>query len=251
MARKPNAPLPGDDDNEGQRLPDDPNEDQTGDAAEPPTISDNEVSFDVTELEADASTVPSGPAESDPYNPEHLGLSVDYAAAANVGKVWHTIKVDKPPRSQAFRVHPDPKFRLKTTLLVLKEDSESYLVLPQLREALADEPLCGIFTLFACVTKSGTPFLWPIKMADPDGKWNVWHQSAWRIAERAQQRWTRMTANRLAGYYDASEDRRPIEQQQPPNWPELMFSDWLRLAFQGYTVDSLDHPVLKRLRLED
>jgi hypothetical protein len=60
-----------------------------------------------------------------------------------------------------------------------------------------------------------------------------------------------MTSNRLAGYYDANEDRRPLDQQQVAAWPELKFSDWLRLAFKGYTIDRLDHPILKRLRVED
>jgi hypothetical protein len=246
MGHKSSLSSSDDDRKEEQTDPDGQGESHGGNGQELTGAGD--VSFNPEVLDAEASHEP--PAR-DPYDPEFLGLSQDFAAAAHVDKVWHTIKVDKPPRSQAFRVHPDPRFRLKTTLLLLKEDSEAYLVLPRLREFLADEPLCGVFTLFACVTKAGTPFLWPIKMADADGKWNVWHQSAWKIAERAQQRWVRMTANRLAGYYDASEDRRPPEQQQAPAWPELAFPDWLRLAFQGYTIDSPDHPVLKRLRLED
>ena len=98
---------------------------------------------------------------------------------------------------------------------------------------------------------AGTPFLWPIRMADPDGKWNIWHQSAWQIAEKAQMRWARMQANRDAGHYTAEYDQRPPEQQQPPDWPELEFRDWLELAFRGFTIDSHEHPILKRLRLED
>jgi hypothetical protein len=137
-------------------------------------------------------------------------------------------------------------------LLTLKEDNETYLVLPQLRIALAGESLCGLYTLLACVTKAGTPFLWPIRMADSDGKWNIWHQSAWQIAEKAQHRWCRMQANRDAGHYVAEYDQRSPEQQQPPAWPEnLAFRDWLELGFKGFTIDSLDHPVLKRLRMED
>jgi hypothetical protein len=31
----------------------------------------------------------------------------------------------------------------------------------------------------------------------------------------------------------------------------LAFKDWLRLGFKNSTIASLDHPVLKRLRLED
>jgi hypothetical protein len=222
-----------------------------GDAYEPPQVSDTDVSFDPAELEADAPAPSSMPTGSDPYDPALLGLSQDFAASVGVEKKWDIIKVEKPSKSRVFRVHPDPKFRLKTVLLTLQEDNETYLVLPQLRPALAGEALCGLFTLFACVTKAGTPFLWPIRMADADGKWNIWHQSAWQIAEKAQVRWARMQANRDAGHYIAEYDQRQPEQQQLPAWPDLAFRDWLELAFKGYTIDSLEHPVLKRLRMED
>src|SRR5262249_41400974 len=204
--------------------------------------------FDPAELEA------AGPAEPllhDPYDSGFLGLSQDFTNEANVAKKWDLIKVEKPSKSRIFRVHPDPKFRVKTVLLTLKEDNETYLVPPAVRQALSSEALCSVFTLLAYVSKAGTPFLWPIRMADPDGKWNIWHMSAWQIAEKAQERWCRLQANRDAGHYVAEYDQRPPEQQQPPAWPALTFAEWLRLGFQSFTIDSPDHPVLRRLRLED
>jgi hypothetical protein len=208
-----------------------------GDAAEPASVTDADLAFDPKEFEQNNPTVAAKPAGLDPYDPALLGLSQDFATEANVAKKWDILKVEKPSKSRVFRVHPDPRVRVKTTLLVLKEDNETYLVLPGLRAALAGESLCGVFTLLACVSKAGTPFLWPVRMADPDGKWNIWHQSAWQIAEKAQQRWCRMQANRDAGHYIAEYDIRPLDQQQEPAWPELTFAEWLRLAFQGYTID--------------
>jgi hypothetical protein len=187
----------------------------------------------------------------DPYSPEALGLSQDFAAEAGVAKLWDVIKVQAPGKSRVFRVHSDPKFRMQTVLLVLKEDNEVYLVPRPMRKALAGESLCGVYTLFACVTKAGTPFLWPVHMAGPDGKWNVWHQSAYQIALKAQVRWARVQANRDAGHYVAEYDRRPPEQQQAPAFPDMTFSEWIKLAFQGHRIDTPDHPVLKHLRLED
>jgi hypothetical protein len=188
---------------------------------------------------------------ANPYDPAFLALSQDFVGEAHVKKQWDVIRVEKPSKARVFRVHPDPRFRLKTVLLTLKEDNEVFLVLPQLRQNLANEGTCGVFMLLACVTKQGTPFLWPIRMADPDGKWNVWHQSAWQIAEKAMTRWTRMQANRDAGHYVAEYDQRPIDQQHEPTWPDLTFGEWLRLGFQGSTIDSMEHPVMKRLHLED
>jgi hypothetical protein len=217
-----------------------------GDAREPDGVTDTDTAFDPADLEEQGA-----PATPDPFDPAYLGLSQDFPAEAGVARKWDIIKVEKPSKARVFRVHPDPAFRVKTVLLSLKEDNETYLVLPELRHALAGESTCGVYTLLACVTKAGTPFLWPIRMPDPDGKWNVWHQSAWQVAEKAQARWCRMQANRDAGHYVAEYDQRPPERQQPPDWPDLPFSEWLRLAFQGHAIDSLDHRVLKRLRLED
>jgi hypothetical protein len=218
-----------------------------GDAMESEATAES-LEFDPAKLEAESRE---SATVRDLFDPAFLGLSQDFATEANVAKKWDIIKVEKPSKARVFRVHPDPKFRLKTTLLSLKEDNETYLILPALRQALAGEGTCGIFTLLACITKQGTPFLWPIRMADADGKWNIWHQSGWQIAEKAMARWARMQANRDAGHYVAEYDQRPPADQQEPAWPELTFAEWLRLAFQGFTIDSLGHPVLKRLRLED
>lgn len=245
MIRKPNASLPPAEPSVNGDL------DRPGDAAEPAHVTEAARRFDPDEMEADHSAAAAPQPGRDPFDPAFLGLSQDFAAEANVAKKWDIIKVEKPTKSRVFRVHPDPRFRLKTVLLTLKEDNETFLVLPQLRPALASESLCGLHTLWACITKAGTPFLWPIRMADSDGKWNVWHQSAWQIAEKAQTRWARMQANRDAGHYVAEYDQRPPDQQQEPAWPELAFRDWLELAFRGFTIDSLEHPVLRRLRLED
>jgi hypothetical protein len=247
MARTENVP-PTDDgrnDENDQRPTDDNGVDGRGDAHELEDSS-GDIDFDPAKLEADE---PATPPSRDLFDPAFLGLSQDFAAEANVAKKWDVIKVEKPTKARVFRVHPT--MRVKTTLLVLKEDNESYLIHPRLRQALAGESLCGTFTLLTCMTRAGTPFVWPIRMADGDGKWNIWHQSGWQIAEKAQVRWARMYANRDAGHYVAEYDQRPPEQQQAPAWPDLQFRDWLELAFRGYTIESLDHPILKRLRLED
>jgi hypothetical protein len=239
MANKKAVPSPGNDRNDDERR---------GEAYEPEDAG-GDTSFNPAELEASGPAELNPPPARDPYDPAFLGLGQDFAKEADVAKKWDMIKVEKPTKSRVFRVHLS--MRLKTMLLTLKEDNETYLVLPQLHAALRNESLCGLHTLFPYITKAGTPFLWAIRMPDSDGKWNIWHQSAWQIAENAQKRWARMQANREAGYYVADYDQRPVEQQYEPAWPDLAFRDWLELAFRGYTIDSLDHPILKRLRMED
>src|SRR5687768_4799794 len=96
---------------------DDHNDDRPGDAHEP----DGEPATGDFDPEALEDGRPSAPPAHDPFDPDRLGLSQDFAALSNVSKVWHTIKAVKPPKTQAFRTHHDPAFRLKTVLLVLKE----------------------------------------------------------------------------------------------------------------------------------
>jgi hypothetical protein len=239
MSRKLNLPQSTPSDNDEGATP------GVGDACESGNARGEDLSFEPAELETDNQTPT---PNRDVFDPVFLGLSQDFAAEANVSKKWDIIKVEKPTKSRVF-LHPT--MRLKTMLLVLKEDNEVYLVHPQLRQALAGESLCGLFTLFACVTKVGAPFLWPIRMPDADGKWNIWHQSAWQIAEKAQTRWARMQANRDAGHYVAEYDQRPPEQQQPPEWPNLEWRDWLKLGFTGFIVETMAHPRLKHLHMED
>src|SRR5438552_1114065 len=113
MARKDNVPDgndlindPCDGDNEAGR-----DEEITNDG-----IPDDALDFDPAKLEAE-STGPAMPPGRNPFDPAFLGLSQDFAAEASVGRKWDTIKVEKPSKSRVFRVHPNPKFRLKTTLL--------------------------------------------------------------------------------------------------------------------------------------
>jgi hypothetical protein len=237
--KKKIVPLPGDNRNGGR--------DDLFDNSETPEDAKIDTDFDPVKLEAETDAQ----APRDPFDPTLLGISQDFAGEAQVAKRWDIIKVEKPSKARVFRVHLDPSFRLKTMLLTMREDNETYLILPALRQALAGESLCGVHTLLACVSKAGTPFLWPIRMAVPDGKWNVWHQSAWQIAEKAQHGWCRMQPNRDAGHNVGEYDQRPPEQQHSPAWPDLAFNEWLRLAFQGFTISSLEHPVLKRLCPED
>ena len=136
MARKNNVPPEDENHNDGPSL--------FGDDRRPGDTHESEANagdatFDPAELEAADPTPPSAAAGRDPFDPTFLGLSQDFAAKANVAKKWDIIKVEKPTKSRVFRVHSDPRFRLKTVLLTLKEDNETYLVLPQLRAALGGE----------------------------------------------------------------------------------------------------------------
>ena len=47
------------------------------------------------------------------------------------------------------------------------------------------------------------------------------------------------------GAYDVYEERAELSE---PEWPNLSFHEILKVAFKDHFINSLDHPVLRRLR---
>jgi hypothetical protein len=63
----------------------------------------------------------------------------------------------------------------------------------------------------------------------------------------AKTKWMRLVANMSMGAYDLYEASDLLPE---PEWPDLPFSEILRIAFKDKYIDEMDHPVLKRLRGE-
>jgi len=101
--------------------------------------------------------------------------------------------------------------------------------------------------LHAAINRQGVTFLWPVKLPGPDGKINEWHRSAQEAAERAMTRWLFVRANMNLGAYEMIEATATIPD---PVWPTATFKELLKIGFRESLIDSLDHPVLKRLRGE-
>ena len=97
--------------------------------------------------------------------------------------------------------------------------------------------------LYYTITRKSDPFLWPIKISgdylDP------WNASAHELALLAREKWIRVKSNRDQRMYEA---RIPEHQFDDPEWPDLTYKEILRKAFKDKLIDSLEHPVLKKLR---
>jgi hypothetical protein len=78
-----------------------------------------------------------------------------------------------------------------------------------------------------------------------EGRHDEWNRSALEAAKMAQTRWIRLAANLALGAYDVYQ---AIGDLPEPEWPEVEFEDMLRIAFRNHFIDSLDHPVVRRLR---
>lgn len=193
-----------------------------------------------TDIENDAEDAP-----ADPFDPERLRLTQDFAAHLEVKKELVTVPVRRPTRQEFVRVHPDERYRLQTAVLELKDDRETYLIDPPLRSALAGEIVFK--ALFTAITRQGVLFLWPIRLPGDDGRIDPWNAVALEAAQLATTRWVRLAANRSLGTYDVMTATAELSE---PEWPHAPFRKLLEIAFRDRFITSLDHPVLRRLRGE-
>lgn len=172
-------------------------------------------------------------------------LQQNFGGVAGVKKVVTIVPVRKPSNQAFVRVRPGEDWRFQAAILQLKEDGECYLVMPQLYAELAQEVRPKM--LYTGVTRDGNLFLWPVNLPGEDGRLDAWSQSAHTAAAMAENRWVRLVANRTVGAYDVMEASNLAEE---PSWPDLTFNEIINLAFKDRLIDSLDHPIVKRLRGE-
>lgn len=192
---------------------------------------------------------PGGPAAPppDPFDPERLRMSQDFAAGTGVKKLIVTVPVAKPSKEVFVRTHPDPAYRIITGVIELKDDRETYLVDPSLRAALAGESTFVAKMLVTTVTRQGVLSLWPVRLPGPDGKIDEWNRSAMEAADAARDHWVRVSSNMSLGAYEIHVATGiPVK----PEFPDLPMKEVLRIAFKGKYIDTLDHPVLRKLRGE-
>ena len=128
-------------------------------------------------------------------------------------------------------------------VIEVKEDREVYLATPDMARELPGE--FGVATLYTAINRQGVVNIWPVRLPGADGKHNEWHRSAAEAAERAMVQWVRVTANMSLGAYEIFEAIGDIPE---PSWPEVSFQELLRIAFRDRIVDSVQHPLVSRLR---
>jgi hypothetical protein len=213
----------------------------TGDAHEGPATA--EADFDPAKYE-----MPTPDAKPNPFNDvASFRLTDDFHASVGVKKALVVVPVRTPDKAWFVRVHPDEAYRLQTAVLDLKEEREVYLIDPKLRSELATEPTLKPKLLATAINRQGDLFLWAVNLPRSDGRADRWSQTALEAVNRATKGWIRVAANLSGGHYDVWH---ASDQLSPPEWPEISFSEILRLAFKERYIYGLDHPVLRKLRGE-
>ena len=187
---------------------------------------------------------PTEPAvlKPDPYDLESLRLDPSFLEMAGVKKVLATVPVGRPHPQDFMRVRPGKEYRDTFAVVDWKEDREFYVVVPNVAAELPGE--CVSVALYTCINRQGVARLWPIKLPGPDGRVIEWHRSQAEAAELAIHSWVRIRSNKSLGAYDIIQGPATPE----PEWPAETFQQLVRIGFRDRLIDSLDHPIVARLR---
>jgi hypothetical protein len=189
-------------------------------------------------------TAPSTSEPQEDFDLESLRLSQSFAETAGVKKLLTTVPVRKPNQQDFVRVHPSPAYRMDVPMIELKDEREEYII--RGRELVGE--LTGEFvpkTLYTAINRQNVVFLWPVRLPDPDGRQIEWHRSMREAAEIGTKCWVRVKANMALGGYEMFVAESAMAE---PTWPEVTFQQLIKLAFRDRLIDTIDHPVIKRLR---
>jgi hypothetical protein len=181
----------------------------------------------------------------DPFDPATYRVNMSLDAAAGVKQVLTCLTVRVPDRTWWVRRHSN--YALRAWVIELKEARETYLVNRDLWPALTGEPVFRPKMLCLAVNRQGQLFLWSVRCpADDTVEPDRWMRAPLEALRLAKDRWTRISWNEVTKQHDVA----TCEIASEPTWPDRPFRDLLELAFKGFVIDTLDHPVLKKLRGE-
>jgi len=188
--------------------------------------------------------VPAAQAAPNPFDPASLRLDQALAEGFGVKKALTVVPVGKPNKQSFVRVNADPTSRLGPVAIIeLKEAGETYLVMPDIAPALAEE--VTLVTLVTAITRQGDTFLWPLRVPDQDGGLGAsWHRSAIAVADEATRHWVRVIPKKSLGGYEALVATADIPD---PEWKHPL-EKLLEVAFGDKRVDRLDHPLVLKLK---
>jgi hypothetical protein len=186
---------------------------------------------------------PTGPPSDIFDNLAALRLEPDAAALVGAVEILAHVLIRRPSPTEWVRVHPDADMTLATSCYVDRENRETYLVVPEMREVLITG--VKVMLLVTAVTSRGSVFLWPLALGDDTGRTNAWHETARDAAMRAKSAWTKLAADMSAGHYRIFQAEGNLPE---PVWPKTSFKELLRIAFRGRTIDNVEHPIVKQCR---
>jgi hypothetical protein len=139
-------------------------------------------------------------------------------------------------------VHPAKEYHLPGILTHYDEDNqELYYVSPDLELPESLEGQTKITDLYAAQTHDGTFFIWWVNRSATS-----WFRAAQKALRTAREGWVRVVSRKGANTYDLYDPENPIPD---PDWSKLPpFIEMVEDSFEGRLVNSLEHPLLRKLR---
>jgi hypothetical protein len=166
-----------------------------------------------------------------------------------------TVGIRKPRPHEWFQAHPT--FRLEWVLFKAEEEGLSdewfFPANEEVLAALEELSIKGVKNcmIFWWINRKNDTFIWPVQLADADGRQNDWHASMFEMMSvQANGQWARIEAGD-GGYVVTIAEPSEDQDAPKPNWPVAdSFGDVLRTAFKrgGRVIEHLNHPLLNRLR---
>jgi hypothetical protein len=169
-------------------------------------------------------------------SPEDVGIGA-------AREVLSRVTVRKPASTEFFRVHSSPDMQVTTGVFTDRAERETYYVVPELRGEMASDwrPML----LVTAITKQNSLLLWPLSLPDETGRRNDWATSARDACEHAKTHWVRLIPDMTARTYHIYEAMGRLPE---PQWPDVTLPDLLNRGFKDRIIDSVDHPVIRKLR---
>jgi hypothetical protein len=153
------------------------------------------------------------------------------------------VKVGRPNQQGYVRFKED--FAKTFFVINLKEERETYLVvnkelwsLPYVSRELKKK------SFFLYTNRDRQYGLWEVATPGGSEKFSTWSSSAMNAVRAGREKWVRIITIMGSGY--KAETSPGIVEQ--PKWPTISDEEILELAFNDRLIDSIDHPVLRKLR---
>jgi hypothetical protein len=214
-------------------------------AAEPPPGATRPTAIDLTKAN-DAHLIAMDASTGGPSVLSKFTLPVDYAEEnQGVKRKLVRVPVRRPHRTWWWWTRLD--YMLRAAILADESggQTEIYLVTPDLMPELGSDVVPA--TLHGAINRQGTFFVITARLPGADGRLDGWTESLREALVIAQSQPVRTASNRDLGAYDIFTTPSQIEM---PAWPEESWEQLITVAFKDKVIESVDHPVVRRLRGE-
>jgi hypothetical protein len=206
---------------------------------------------------AAAAATPTRPSAK--FDPRAFRLADDKSELGAVEK-QSAYSVQKPKKDDFFTVHPGPDMRIPCAVMELSSETGSgfYLLTEEIADELATDPaMSGLISfrdLLVCMHwTSREIFLWPLRRVDPHRADDKCNKSARDAAAAALTGWVRMAWNKRTMSYGKTIAK--STKYALPDWETelggMNIYDLIEIAFSETYINSLDHPILKKLEGDD